>query len=152
MTKEEKIAAVSQLMTDGILTAEEFALIVPILSGHSTAAAAPEKTPTEHTYEDYMRNHVAYAFKSPSSIQFPPLNPSMIQEGMLNVQEGLRFKPMPLRFILSYIDASNSYGAMLRHEIAIVIDDGFVPQFTLQRVKGLMGGQTNNWMRMPGVR
>ncbi len=152
MTREEKIAAISKLMTDGILTADEFAKIVQVFGSEPAAAAQPEKTPAERMYEDYLRNHVAYGFKSPSSIQFPPLNPAMIQEGVLNILDGLKYRPTTARYIATYIDAPNSYGTMLRQEIAILVDDAFNPLVTVQRVKGLMGGQTNNWMKMPGVR
>ena len=38
-------------------------------------------------------------------------------------------------FISTYIDAPNSYGAMLRKEIGIVIDDDFNPQFTIEPIK-----------------
>lgn len=152
MTKEDKIAAITKLMTDGILTAEEFTKIVQVLSGEPSAPAETEKSPAEQKYEDYFRNHIAYGFKSPASIQFPPLVSSMIQEGELSILDGMKYRPMRVRFILTYVDAPNSYGTMLRQELAIIVDDEFNPQFAVQRVKGLLGGVSNNWMKMPGVK
>ena len=151
MTKEQKVAALSNLMVQGILTADELGRLIAALDG-AAAPAAPQKTPAQQKYEDYIANHVAYAFKSPASVKAPPLEPSMIKEGTLNILEGLKYKPMNVRYIETYVDAPNSYGTMLRQKICIIVDNDFNPQFTVQNVRGMMGGETKNWMKMPGVK
>ena len=149
-TKEEKIKALTDLMTNGILTADEFSSFLHLLSGDAVEKVEPTKTPAEIKYEDYITNHVAYAFKSPAGIKFPKLESSMIHEDTLSIAQGFKSIKMQVRYISTYIDAPNSYGAMLRKEIGIVIDDDFNPQFTIEPIKTF--GKVSGWMKMPGVR
>ena len=153
-SKEKQIAALTNLMVEGVFTAEELTLLINALNGKETASepAQEEKTPAQLKYEDYIANHVAYAFKSPSSVKAPPLEPSMIKEGKLNILSGLKYKPQEVRYIETYVDAPNSYGTMLRQAICIIVDNDFNPQFVVQNVPGLMGGPSKNWMKMPGVK
>lgn len=143
MTIEEKISAIANLMTTGILSADEFSKIVAVLSGAPTEAAVREKTPAELTYEKYITDKVAKVFKSPASIKFPPFEPSMVKEGMIK----LDFKEQKVKYIETYIDAPNSYGAMLREEIIIGIDDDFNPKFWAQHVQiSPLFGKSKGWI------
>lgn len=151
-TVEEKISAVSKLMQDGILTAEEFASIAKLLTGGLAADEKPEKSPIEVKYEDTMKNKVAYAFRSPSGIKFPPLQSSMIKEKKLKIIEGWSTKERQVRYIETYVDAPNAYGTMLRQKIAIVVDENFDAQMVITPVKGLLGGETDTWSTLAGVK
>ena len=59
-------------MQNGILTADELSKIIQVLSEDSNTSTQT-KSPLEQKYEDFMKNNVANAFKSPSSIKFPSL-------------------------------------------------------------------------------
>lgn len=145
MTIEEKISAMTNLMTTGVLTAEEFAKIVAVLNGNSVEASAREKSPAELTYEKYIRENVSKMFKSPGSIKFPPFVPSMVKEGTIK----LDFKEQNVKYIETYVDAPNAYGTMLREEIIIGIDDEFNPLFWAQHVQiSALLGKSKGWIKM----
>ena len=145
MTIEGKISAITKLMTDGVLTADEFAKIVSLLNGIAVEAPAREKTPAELTYEKYITENVAKMFKSPGSIKYPPFNPSMVKEGTIK----LDFKEQNVKYIETYVDAPNAYGTMLREEIIIGIDDDFHPLFWAQHVQiCALLGNSNGWIKM----
>ena len=147
MTKEEKVAALSQLMVNGVLTADELGRLIAALDEKAAVAEPPkeEKTRTQIIYEKYITNVVANAFKSPSSIKFPPFDPSMVKQGNIK----LNMKDQYVRYIETYIDAPNSYGTMLREEIIIGIDDEFHPTFWAQHVQiSPLLGKSKGWVKM----
>lgn len=144
MTKEEKVAALSQLMIQGVLTADELGRVIAALEPVITPVE-PEKTPAQKIYEAYMTKVVATAFKSPSRVEFPPFDPSMVKSGTIK----LDMKEQNIRYIETYVDAPNSYGAMLREEIIIGINDNFAPLFWAQHLQiGPILGKTKGWMTM----
>lgn len=148
----EKINAVTELMNKGILSAEELSKIISVLSHDKIDSTPSEKTPMEIKYETFMKNTVSKAFKSPSSIKFPPMDSSMIKEGEIKISAGLGAKTHNLRYIHTHIDAPNAYGTMLREEIAIVIDDNFNFTMVLQALKNPFSGKSlGQWMKLPGV-
>ena len=152
-TLSEKINAITELMNKGIISADELSKIIQVLSAGATEnGTQTEKTPMELKYESFMRETVAKAFKSPSSIKFPPMDSSMIKEGELKISAGLGSKTHNLRYIQTYVDAPNAYGTMLREEIALVIDDNFNFTMVLQALKNPFSGKSlGQWMKMPGV-
>ena len=150
---QDKISALSALMANGTLTPDEFTKIVALLGGGNAQATTKAKTPMEQKYEDYIYNHIAYAFKSPSSVKAPPLTQSMIKEGNLSILNGLKYIPTNVRYIETYIDAPNSYGTMLRKDICIVVDNDFNPLYTLENVpKILTGAKSEYWSKMGNIR
>lgn len=153
MNLEEKIMAVTKLMQDGILTADELARIISVLSNpnDSTNNAVEEKTPLEKKYDECFEKHIINVFKSPSSCKWPRLTEEMIKEGDVSILDGWSYKNKHVRYIETYIDAPNSYGAMLRKKLRIVIDGEGTPQMVLDNVKGLLGGESENWMPLTGV-
>ena len=147
----EKIIALTNLMNQGIITAEELTKIIQILSNGNVDNASA-KSPMEEKYETFMKNTVARAFKSPSSIKFPSIESSMIKEGELIISTVFTTKKLNVRYIHTYVDAPNSFGTMLREEIAIVIDDNFNFTMVLQTIKNpLTGRSVGQWMKLPGV-
>lgn len=145
MTKEEKAAALSQLMVQGILTADELGRVIAALEPTNTTPVEPEKTPAQKIYDAYMTKVVAAAFKSPSQVKFPPFDPSMVKSGTIK----LDMKEQNLRYIETYVDAPNSYGTMLREEIIIGINDNFAPLFWAQHVQlSPILGKTKGWITM----
>lgn len=148
----EKIVAITELMNKGIITADELTKIIQVLNSGNTDNIQTEKTPMEIKYETFMKNIVAMAFKSPSSVKFPPMESSMIKEGEIKISAGIGAKTHNLRYIHTYIDAPNAYGTMLREEIAIVIDDKFNFTMVLQALKNPFTGKSlGQWMKLPGV-
>ena len=144
MSKQEKVAALSKLMIDGILTTEEFTRLVAALDGDAPAPAE-EKTPAQRIYEDYIMNTVAAVFKSPASVKFPPFNPSMVKQGVIK----LDMREQNVRYIETYVDAPNSYGTMLREPIIIGIDNDFNPLFWAQHLQlGTLLGKQKGWTTM----
>lgn len=119
-TMEEKMSALTKLMQEGILTAEEFANVVAAMNG-STSAAAPtkEKSELEKQYDSVFANHIINAFKSPASCKWPELTSDMVKKGAIKINS----KMIQCTYIDTYIDAPNSYGAMLRKKLRLVIDD-----------------------------
>ena len=146
-TKQEKITALTDLMVREILTADEFTRLVAALDGPVAGEEVPakEKTPAELTYEDYITNTIANAFKSPASVKYPPFEASMVKEGQIEL-DGTQQK---VRYIETYVDAPNSYGAMLREQIIIGIDENFQPQFWAQHLmRPFIGGKSKGWYKM----
>ena len=120
VTIEEKMSSLTKLMQEGVLTAEEFANIVAVLNGASTTQeSVKEKTELEKQYDSVFANHIINAFKSPSSCKWPDLKPDMIKKGSFKILGRLT----DCTYIETYIDAPNSYGAMLRKQLRLVIDD-----------------------------
>ena len=143
-TMEEKVTALTQLMINGTLTADELSRVIGALTGEA-APQEEEKSPAQKTYENYIKNVVVNAFKSPASVKFPPFDPSMVKQGAIK----LDFKEQNVRYIETYVDAPNSYGTMLREPIIIGIDDQFTPLFWAQhlQISSLLGKQ-KGWTTM----
>ena len=69
---EEKMGALTKLMQDGILSAEEFARVVAALNGSAIAEVpVKEKSPLEKQYDEVFSNHIINVFKSPASVKWP---------------------------------------------------------------------------------
>lgn len=117
---EEKMAALTKLMKDGIISEVEFANIISALNG-STNSSLPikEKSPLELQYDEVFSKHIINVFKSPASCKWPELTEEMIIKGSFKILGTMT----DCTYIETYIDAPNSYGAMLRKKIRLVIDD-----------------------------
>ena len=118
-TKEEKISALTNLMINGILTADEFSRVVAVLDGSAALEPVKEKSPLEIQYDEVFSKHIINAFKSPASCKWPELESSMIKKGIIKISS----KETNCTYIETYIDAPNSYGAMLRKKLRLVIND-----------------------------
>lgn len=119
-TMKEKVDALTKLMQDGILTADEFASVVAALNGQSgDTAPAKEKTELEKQYDDVFANHIVNAFKSPASCKWAELTPDMVKKGEIKIDSVIT----DCTYIDTYVDAPNSYGTMLRQKIRLVIND-----------------------------
>lgn len=119
-TKEEKMVALTKLMQDGILTAEDFANVVAALNGGLNAMTpTKEKSELEKRYDDVFSTHIVNSFKSPASCKWPELTPDMVKKGEIKIDS----KMTQCTYIETYIDAPNSYGAMLRKNLRLVVDD-----------------------------
>ena len=118
-TMQEKMSALTKLMNEGILTATEFASIVTVLNGDTSNVTVKKKTPLELQYDEIFSKHIINAFKSPSSCKWPELTSDMIIKGSIKYDG----KENQCTYISTYIDAPNSYGAMLRKDLRLVIDD-----------------------------
>lgn len=119
-TMEEKMGAFTKLLQDGILTPDEFAKVVAALNGNSVAETPTvEKSPLEKQYDEVFSNHIINAFKSPASCKWPALESNMIKKGSIKINSRLT----ECTYIETYIDAPNSYGAMLRKKIRLVMND-----------------------------
>ena len=73
-------------------------------------------------YEDIhavFSNHIINAFKSPASCKWPELTPDMVKKGEIKISGSLT----KCTYIETYIDAPNSYGAMLRKKLRLVVDN-----------------------------
>jgi hypothetical protein len=144
-TKEEKLAALSKLMVDGILSADEFSRVVAALDGAVESKTEREKSPAEIKYENYIQNTVARLYKSPTSVKCPPFEASMVKEGTIK----LNGKEQHCKYIETYVDAANSYGTMLREPIIIGIDDDFNLLWWAKHVKiSTLLGNTKGWVKM----
>lgn len=141
MTKEEKIAEISKLMVSGVLTAEEFASIVAVLNGASPAPVAQPKSEAEKKYDDFMQNHVLQLYRSPGACKYAPFDNSLIKEGDIEILEGWKYVKHHCRWIQTWTDAQNGYGAYIRSNMILVIDDDFNITMCLQKSKGLLGGE-----------
>ena len=117
-TMEEKMVALTKLMSDGILSAEEFANVVAAINGTGTVAPIKEKTELEKQYDEVFSKYIINAFKSPSSCKWPELTSDMVKKGNMKINGA----ETPCTYIDTYIDAPNSYGAMLRKKIRLVIN------------------------------
>ena len=119
-TIEEKVNALTKLMNEGLLTATEFASMVGVLNGAGAEPIpAKEKSPLELQYDEVFSKHIVKAFKSPASCKWPELTSEMIIKGSFKYDG----KENQCTYISTYIDAPNSYGAMLRQELRLIIDD-----------------------------
>lgn len=131
-TMEEKMNAMTKLMQEGILTAEEFANVVAALTGSPTAnAPAKEKSPLEKEYDKVFADHIINAFKSPASCKWPDLSTEMIKKGEFKINNKLT----NCTYIETYIDAPNSYGAMLRKKLRLIVNDNGVITRALQELQ-----------------
>lgn len=132
VTMSEKMNALTNLMQQGILTTEEFANVVSALNGSGVPAVAPkEKSPLEIQYDEVFSNHIINAFKSPASCKWPELTTDMIVKGTLKFDA----KENQCTYVDTYIDAPNSYGAMLRQKIRLVVDENGKITRALQELK-----------------
>lgn len=119
---EEKMGALTKLMQEGVLTADEFARVVSVLSGSSTTPAPlKEKTPLEKQYDEVFSKYISNAFKSPASCKWPELQTSMIKRGPIKYYSANNI--FTRTYIETYIDSANSYGALLRKPLRLVLDD-----------------------------
>lgn len=117
---EEKMMALSKLLQDGILTAEEFPRVLSALNGTLTESVpVREKSPLEIQYDEVFQNHIINMFKSPGSCKWPELDSSMIKKGPIRISS----KTAEYTYIDTYIDAPNSYGALLRKKLRLIISD-----------------------------
>lgn len=120
---QEKILAFSKLMQDGIITSNELAKIINVLcsdvSSNVTSNDVSEKTPLEKKYDECFSKYIINAFKSPSTCKWPKLESNMIVKGSIKINSVVT----QCTYIDTYIDAANSYGAMLRQKIRLVLDD-----------------------------
>ena len=80
-TMAEKMSALTKLMQDGILSAEEFANVVAALNGAGAPAPIKEKSPLELQYDEVFSKHIINVFKSPASCKWPELTSEMIVKG-----------------------------------------------------------------------
>lgn len=154
---QEKILAFSKLMQDGIITPDELTKIMNALSSDSNVVTET-KSPFEKKYDECFSNHIIQVFKSPSTCKWPPLKEDMIKEGTVKILEGWSYVPKYVRYIETYIDAANSYGAMLRKQLRIVINEEGDPQLVLEKVTGtgLITGallaNSDDWAPLAGVK
>ncbi|MBQ7623763.1 MAG: hypothetical protein IJS65_00620 [Clostridia bacterium] len=118
-TMEEKTSAFTKLMQEGVITATEFAAIIGALNGGGSVPQK-EKTPLEQNYDEVFSKHIINAFKSPGSCKWPPLEQDMIKKGNVKILG----KDTECTYIETYIDATNSYGALLRKKLLLVLEDG----------------------------
>jgi len=135
-TIDEKIIALTGLMNQGVLTAEEFSKIVAALTGTGNNTQAPvEKTPMEIMYEKCFSEKIISLYKSPGTCKWPPLTKEMIVVGTTKVQVGWHTEDINATYIQTYIDATNSYGAYLRQSMRILLDNEGQPTHIVQSVK-----------------
>lgn len=118
-TMAEKMSALTKLMQDGILSAEEFANVVAALNGAGAPAPIKEKSPLELQYDEVFSKHIINVFKSPASCKWPELTSEMIVKGTVKFDS----KENECTYIETYIDAPNSYGALLRKKLRLVINE-----------------------------
>lgn len=130
-TMEEKINALTKLMQEGILTATEYTKIIAVLNEGSSLVQTKEKTPLELQYDEVFSKHIINAFKSPSSCKWPELTAEMVVKGAFKFDG----KENYCTYISTYVDAPNSYGAMLREELRLIVDDNGKITRALQKAK-----------------
>jgi len=127
-----KMRALTKLMQEGILTPEEFASIVALLSGgNNSVAPVKEKTELEKQYDDIFSKHIVNVFKSPASCKWAELVPEMIKQGTIKINSS----EVRCTYIETWIDAPNSYGATLRKKLRLVIDDNGTITRALQELQ-----------------
>lgn len=151
-TMEEKMGALTKLMQDGILTPDEFANVVASISGGTNnSVPVKEKTELEKQYDEVFSKHIVNVFKSPASCKWAELSSDMIKKGTIKINS----KETQCTYIETWIDAPNSYGAMLRKQLRLVIDDNGTITRALQEVQtngvtllGMIANAANkdNWM------
>ena len=118
-TKEEKISALTTLMINGILTADEFSRVIAVLDGSAALEPVKEKSPLENQYDEVFSKYIVNVFKSPASCKWPQLESSMIKKGIIKISD----QKTNCTYIETYIDAPNSYGTLLRKQLRLVIND-----------------------------
>ena len=119
-TIEEKVTELTKLMNNGILTADEFTKIISILNNNNIEIIEKkEKTPLEKQYDVVFSKYIITVFKSPSSCKWPELTSDMVKKGNVTIEN----KSINCTYIETYIDATNSYGAMLRKKLRLIIDE-----------------------------
>lgn len=129
---EEKIDALTELMKNGILTAGEFANVVSALNGKGEVkSSVKEKSPLEKQYDEVFQKHIINAFKSPSACKWPELTSEMVIKGSFKIDG----KMTECTYIETYIDAPNSYGAVLRQKLRLVVDENGKITRALQELK-----------------
>jgi hypothetical protein len=92
-------------------------------------------------YDDYMQNHVLQLYRSPGACKYAPFDNSLIKEGEIEILEGWKYVKRQCRWIQTWADAQNGYGAYIRSNMILVIDDDFNVTMCLQKSKGLLGGE-----------
>lgn len=141
MTKDEKVAALSDLKNQGILTADELSRVVAALGTETVR----EKSLAEIIYETYIKERVATTFKNPASVKYPPFDPAMVKAGTIK----LDLKEQNVRYIETYVEVRSTNGTMLREEIIIGIDEYFNPLFWAQHTQNSpLLGKSKSWMSM----
>ena len=143
MTREEQLAAAEHLAADGVLTAAELARVRRRLGEPETA---------ERQYEDYVRRHIARAYREPDRVIFPPLEPSMVRQETVELWENGRWRTAELRYILTWVDVPDSRGTVHRRELALALDGHDRPRFAMERAASLLGKESNRWLRLRPVR
>lgn len=119
-TIDEKMNALTQLMQDEILTAQEFANVVAVITGGADATPQiKKKSELEIQYDNVFSSHIVNAFKSPASCKWAELTPDMVKKGEFKYDGKLN----QCTYIETWIDAPNSYGAMLRKKLRLIVDD-----------------------------
>lgn len=132
-SREERVNELTKLLTEGKITSEQFTVMLEA----ATKAEPVAMTRPQRIYDDFMRNVVVNGYKSPSMVRYPMLEESMIHEGDMAMLVGMKYHVFRARYILVHLDAPNSYGAMLRCVLAILIDDDFNPLIVLQPLTGM---------------
>jgi hypothetical protein len=143
-TKEEKISAMTNLLTHGILTADECACIVAMLDGRMVFRPARGKSRSAIAYENYMVSTVSTAFQNPLSVHFPPLEIHMVKQGTIRLDG----KPVTCRYIETFVDAPNSRGVVFREPILLGVDNELQILWWAQRERpSTLSGKTGGWVR-----
>ena len=142
-TREEQLAAAERLAADGVLTAAELARVRRRLGEPETA---------ERQYKDYVRRHIARAYREADRVTFPPMDDSMVREETVELWEEGQWRTAELRYILTWVEVPNSRGIVYRRELALVLDGHDRPKFAMERAAGLLGKEPNRWLRLRPVR
>ena len=138
MTREEQLAA-----AEGALTAAELARVRRRLGEPETA---------ERQYEEYLRRHIARAYREADRVTFLPLTPSMVREERVELWEAGRWRTADLRYILTWVEVPDSRGTVRRRELALVLDGHDRPRFAMERAVGLLETEDGRWLRLRTVR
>lgn len=150
-TIEEKIVSITELMNKGILTAEEFSKVITVLTGTmNNVEVTVEQTPMEIMYNKCFTDRIIGMYKSPGSCKWPSLTKDMILSGVTKVQIGWSTQEINRTYIQTYIDATNSYGAYLRQNIRILLDDDGQPTHIVYPIK-LFGKDSDSFAELVKV-
>lgn len=107
------------------------------------AEEKPEMTIMEKRYEKAFSLIVKF-YKTPGACKWPRYNDSMLKSGPVRVDGedangnrklAVEISPQNLTFIETFIDAQNSYGALLREDLLIVLNENGIPVRVLTKVK-----------------
>lgn len=142
-----KINALTGLMTQGIISSDELVRLIQAISltgtGNVGSSDKQVLTPAEYRYNKFIEEKLRNRYKSPSSVKYPPFNSSMVKQGKISLDG----REQIVKYIETYIDAANSYGAMLREETIIIIDAEFNLLHAAQHVNlGTLLGKTSGWV------